>query len=94
MNIADRKKEAMSKGHTLCLVSQKGNKVYKTLETTMGKAQLVMWGLQNTSKSRRAVIFETATGQITDIIEGNSSGFPEIKKDLYAEELYVEIEEK
>ena len=84
-----RKKEAMQKPHTLYLVSKKTGKVSKEVSTRLGKAQLVMWALTNTPPSKNSVIFETDTDQITDIIEG-SKDFPNIRKDIYEEELYIE----
>lgn len=92
MDIKEKKKEAMGKAHTLVRVTKRGNKVDKTLDTTMGKAQLVMWALQNTSPSKRCVIFESDSLLITDIITGDSSGFPKVEKDIYERELYVELE--
>ena len=87
----ERKKKAYSIPHTLCVIGKKNNKVYKTLETTMGKAQLVMWALNNTKGAYKSVIFETESKQVTDIAIG-SDDFPKLMRDIYDKELYVETE--
>lgn len=87
----ERKKKAYSIPHTLCMIGKKNGKVYKTLETTIGKAQLVMWALNNTKHAYKSVIFETESRQITDIIIG-SDDFPKLMSDIYDKELYVEME--
>ena len=87
----ERKKKAYSIPHTLCVIGKKNGKVYKTLETTIGKAQLVMWALNNTKSTCKSVIFETESKQITDIIIG-SDDFPKLMSDIYDKELYVETE--
>ena len=87
----ERKKRAYSIPHTLCMIGKKNGKVYKTLETTIGKAQLVMWALNNTKHAYKSVIFETESKQITDIIIG-SDDFPKLMSDIYDKELYVEME--
>lgn len=91
MTLQERKQAAMSLPHTLCMVSKTSGKVHTQLTTEMGKAQLVMYALCNTTPSRKSVIFETESKQITDIITG-SKGFPEIEKDIYEQELFVEVE--
>lgn len=87
----ERKKKAYSIPHTLCMIGKKNGKVYKTLETTMGKAQLVMWALNNTKGAYKSVIFETESKQVTDIAIG-SDNFPKLMRDIYDKELYVETE--
>jgi len=87
----ERKEKAYSIPHTLCVIGKKNNKVYKTLETTMGKAQLVMWALNNTKGAYKSVIFETESKQVTDIAIG-SDDFPKLMRDIYDKELYVETE--
>lgn len=87
----ERKKKAYSIPHTLCMIGKKNGKVYKTLETTMGKAQLVMWALNNTKGAYKSVIFETESKQVTDIAIG-SDDFPKLMRDIYDKELYVETE--
>lgn len=87
-----RKKEAMSKPHTLVVTTKKTNKVRRVMETTCGKAQLVYWAMMNTTKSQKSVIYETESKQITDIITGNDN-FPKVEKDIYEQELFVEVED-
>lgn len=87
----ERKKKAYSIPHTLCMIGKKNGKVYKTLETTMGKAQLIMWALNNTKGAYKSVIFETESKQVTDIAIG-SDDFPKLMRDIYDKELYVETE--
>lgn len=91
MTLQERKNAAMVLPHTLCMVSKTTGKVHTCLTTEMGKAQLVMYALRNTTPSRKSVIYETESKQITDIITG-STGFPKIEKDIYEQELYVEVE--
>lgn len=87
----ERKEKSYDIPHTLCMIGKKNGKVYKTLETTMGKAQLVMWALNNTKAAYKSVIFETESKQITDIITG-SGDFPKMNLDVYEKEMYAEIE--
>ena len=87
----ERKEKSYGIPHTLCMIGKKNNKVYKTLETTMGKAQLVMWALNNTKAAYKSIIFETESKQITDIAIG-SDDFPKLMRDIYDKELYVETE--
>lgn len=87
----ERKEKSYGIPHTLCMIGKKNNKVYKTLETTMGKAQLVMWALNNTKAAYKSIIFETESKQITDIAIG-SDDFPKLMSDIYDKELYVETE--
>lgn len=92
MSIAERKKRAMSISHTLVRFSKKAGKCDKVLETHVGKAQLVMWALQNTASSKKCFVFETDSKQITDIITGSPSGFPDIERDVYEQNLVVDME--
>lgn len=86
-----RKKAAMGLPHTLCIISKKTGKVHACLTTQMGKAQLVAYALHNTAPTRKSVVYETESKQITDIITG-SKDFPKMEMDIYEQELYVEEE--
>ena len=66
--------------HVLFRFNKRSGKIDTTM-TSLGCALLQMWALQNTSRTKRSVIFERETGTLVFDCEGNSvSEFPQINK--------------
>ena len=69
-------------GLNVCVLfrfSKKTGKVDTTM-TAMGKALLQMWALQNTTTSKRTLIFDRETGKCLFAASGTKDGFPIIRK--------------
>lgn len=71
--------------------SKKTGKIDTTL-TGIGYAMLNLWGLQNTTKTKETLVFETNTGLVIAHYIGSSEGMPEVEwgKDLENIEDYAE----
>lgn len=67
------------KVHVLFRFNKKSGKIDTTM-TSLGYAMLQMWALQNTTKTKRCLIFERESGKLVFDCEGNSTGFPQVNK--------------
>lgn len=76
------------KRYGLVRCSKKTGKI-DTAMTGLGKGMLQLWGLQNTTKSKRTVIFELDTGIIEAMYTGTEDGFPEVEKGISSKGLMV-----
>lgn len=65
--------------HVLFRYSQKTGKIDTTM-TAIGKAQMQLWALQNTTKTKGCLICERDTGKVVFTALGTKDGFPKIKK--------------
>lgn len=63
--------------HVLFRFSKKTGKVDMTM-TALGSAQLKLWALNNTPKTKACIIVERDSGQVISIIKGTED-FPEIE---------------
>ena len=79
------------KKYGLVRCSKKSGKVDMAM-TGIGSALLQLWALQNTTKSKRTVVFELDTGLISSIYTGTPDGFPSVRKGIEEECLYVNDE--
>lgn len=79
------------KTYVCARASKKTGKVDKMLEG-IGKGLLQLWALQNTTKSKQCVIYEKDSGLVVAKYIGTDSGFPEIHKNMEAQQEYVEVE--
>lgn len=94
MSKAERERNSKSffLPHTVYVIGKKNGIVYKTINTKMGKHQLVLWALRNTEPEYKSVIFETESNQITDLVIGSSDS-PKLIENIYDKKLYVEWKE-
>lgn len=71
--------------HVLMRASKKTGRV-DTCMTGLGAALLNMWGLQNTTKTKRTLVIERDTGKVISVYTGTADGMPKVeqakKKDL------------
>lgn len=65
--------------HVLFRGSKKTGKI-DTQVTALGKAQLNMWALQNTTPSKMCLVFNRRTGELVFHTEGTKDGFPMVRK--------------
>lgn len=77
------------KRYGLVRASKKTGAVDTVMEG-LGCAMMQLWALQNTTKTKRTVIFEFDTGVISSIYEGDASGFPKVKLHLENEGIFME----
>ncbi len=77
MNMADN-------GLNICVLFRFSKKtgVIDTTMTGMGSALMQMWALQNTTTSKRTLIFDRETGKCLFAASGTKDGFPKVKKNL------------
>ena len=66
------------KEHVLLRASKKTGKVVTCL-TGIGSGMMKLWGLQNTTRSKRTIIIERESGKVIAEFEGAAGG-PEIKR--------------
>lgn len=83
--------------HVLMRASKKTGKIDTTL-TSLGKAQLVMWALTNTTRGKQSFIFERESGKVMAIVTGSDTGMPTMSsadhKDLgICEDYNIPLEE-
>lgn len=62
---------------TLVRFNRKTGRIDKTL-TGIGFAMLQLWGLQNTTKTKDSILFETNTGLLITYFTGSASGMPKV----------------
>ncbi len=60
--------------------SKKTGKIDTTM-TAMGNALLKMWALQNTTKTKRTLVFNRDSGECLFAVEGTDN-FPKVKKNV------------
>ena len=79
------------KRYGLVRCSKKTGKVDMAM-TGLGKGLLQLWGLQNTTKTKRTLIFELDTGIIETMYTGTADGFPAVEKGISSKGLYIDEE--
>ena len=79
------------KRYGLVRCSKKTGKVDMAM-TGLGKGLLQLWGLQNTTKTKRTLIFELDTGIIETMYTGTADGFPTVEKGISNKGLYIDEE--
>ena len=60
--------------------SKKTGKIDTTM-TALGKAQMQMWALTNTPKSKMCMVFERETGKLVFATYGTEDGFPKVTRE-------------
>ena len=65
------------KVHVLFRFSKKTGKIDTTM-TSLGSAQMQLWALNNTTKTKATMIIEQETGNVIFMATGTKDGFPMI----------------
>ena len=76
------------KRYGLIRASKKTGRIDTTM-TGLGCGMLQLWALQNTTPSKRTVVFEFDTGLIRAMYEGAPGGFPKVDHKIEDRELYI-----
>lgn len=67
--------------HVLFRFSKKTGKIDMTM-TSLGSAQMRLWALNNTTKTKATMIIEQETGNVVFMATGTKDGFPKVKENV------------
>lgn len=67
--------------HVLFRFSKKTGNIDMTM-TSLGSAQMKLWALSNTPKTKGTAIIEQETGNVVFLAIGTKDGFPKVKENI------------